>query len=61
MRDTLYQGCINPSLPVDVSTTGGEAKLFSGKHHSPGDGWTCPFRPRAAVADLCAKRTYTAG
>jgi FPC/CPF motif-containing protein YcgG len=56
-RDTLFQGTINPSLPTDSSTTGGEARVFSGRAHRDGDGWECPFRPRRSVVELCKKRT----
>lgn len=56
MRDTLYQGSINPSLPADASTTGGEARVYSGKKHTDGDGWVCPFSPRPAIVELCKKR-----
>jgi hypothetical protein len=48
-RDTLYQGSINPSLPTDANSTGGEARVYSGKKHTEGDGWKCPFHPRPAV------------
>jgi FPC/CPF motif-containing protein YcgG len=46
-RDTLYQGCPNPSLPAETDTSGGEARVYSGRLHVPGDGWVCPFKPRA--------------
>lgn len=42
-RDTLYQGSINPSLPVSGNTTGGEARVYSGKAHPAGEIWKCPF------------------
>lgn len=48
-RDTLYQGAINPSLPVATDTTGGEARVYSGKAHRDGDGWQCPFHARNEV------------
>ncbi len=51
MRDTLFQGSINPSLPSDSATTGGEARVYSGKEHRDGDGWVCPFKPRRAVLE----------
>jgi len=49
MRDTLFQGTINPALPTDSATTGGEARVYSGKAHHDGDGWQCPFRPRPSL------------
>lgn len=42
-RDTLYQGSINPSLPVSGNSTGGEARVYSGKAHPAGEIWKCPF------------------
>lgn len=46
-RDTLYQGSINPSLPESGNTTGGEARVYSGKAHPAGSPWKCPFhRPK---------------
>jgi FPC/CPF motif-containing protein YcgG len=57
-RDTLFQGSINPSLPTSTETTGGEARVYSGKAHRPGDGWVCPFQPRRAVmAKYLARRS----
>jgi len=56
MRDTLFQGSVNPSLPLDSNSTGGEARVYSGKAHRDGDGWVCPFRPRAKVVELCRDR-----
>lgn len=50
-RDELYQGSINPSLPTDSSTTGGEARVYSGKENTAASGWKCPFHTRAAVLD----------
>lgn len=49
MRDEIFQGTINPSLPTTTDTTGGEPRVYSGKLHKPGDGWVCPFVPRKAV------------
>ncbi len=51
MRDMLFQGKINPSLPKDSSTTGGESRVYSGKEHTDGDGWVCPFKPRKSVVE----------
>lgn len=48
-RDTLYQGGINPSLPQDSSTTGGESRVYSGKANPEGSGWKCPFHTRPEV------------
>lgn len=45
-RDTLFQGSPNPSLPVDGGTTGGEARVYSGKAHPVGSEFRCPFHPR---------------
>lgn len=45
-RDTRYQGNINPSLPADHRTTGGESRTYSGKKHPEGEAWKCPFHPR---------------
>ncbi|MBK7747870.1 MAG: YqcI/YcgG family protein [Candidatus Obscuribacter sp.] len=45
-RDTLFQGSPNPSLPVDGGTTGGEARVYSGKSHPTGSEFRCPFHPR---------------
>ncbi len=45
-RDTRYQGSINPSLPADHRTTGGESRTYSGKKHPEGAEWKCPFHPR---------------
>jgi uncharacterized protein len=45
-RDIRYQGSINPSLPADYKTTGGEARVYSGKKHPEGTHWKCPFHPR---------------
>lgn len=50
-RDTQYQGSINPSLPVDSSTIGGEARVYSGKENREGGGWKCPFHTRKAVLE----------
>jgi uncharacterized protein len=47
IRDTRYQGSINPSLPADYRTTGGESRVYSGKTHPEGEPWKCPFHPRA--------------
>lgn len=55
-RDTLFQGSINPSLPKSTDSTGGEARVYSGKEHRPGDGWVCPFRPRKAVLEAYRRR-----
>lgn len=48
-RDTLFQGTLNPSLPLDGSTTGGEAQVYSGKPHPAGSKYQCPFHPRPEV------------
>ncbi len=48
-RDTLFQGTLNPSLPLDGSTTGGEAQVYSGKAHPAGTVFRCPFHPRPEV------------
>jgi hypothetical protein len=45
-RDIRYQGNFNPSLPRDHRTTGGEARVYSGKEHREGEPWKCPFHPR---------------
>ncbi len=45
-RDTHYQGDINPSLPLDANSTGGESRVYSGKTHLDGDKWKCPFHAR---------------
>lgn len=50
-RDTLFQGERNPSLPADGSTTGGEARVYSGKAHPAGTQYHCPFHPRPEVQD----------
>ena len=50
-RDTLYQGGINPSLPTDGSTSGGEARVYSGKPNPEGTPWQCPFSTRKEVLD----------
>lgn len=48
-RDIEYQGSINPALPTDHTTTGGEARVYSGVAHKPGRPWKCPFHPRPDV------------
>lgn len=48
-RDIAYQGDTNPSIPTEEGTTGGEARVYSGKRHVEGDEWKCPFRPRPEV------------
>jgi uncharacterized protein len=48
-RDVFLQGEVNPSLPKDTDTSGGEARVYSGKKHVEGDGWKCPFKPRREV------------
>jgi hypothetical protein len=50
-RDVRYQGNINPSIPADVGTTGGEARVTSGMAHPAGEPWTCPFSPKPAVLE----------
>lgn len=55
-RDTLYQGSINPSLPVNADSTGGEAAVYSGKHNPPDGTWKCPFHTRQAVLDKAARK-----
>ena len=50
-RDTLYQGEINPSLPTDSSTSGGEARVYSGKNNPEGTDWSCPFHTRKEVLE----------
>lgn len=48
-RDIAYQGGINPSIPTQKGTTGGEARVYSGKEHREGEEWKCPFSPRPEV------------
>jgi len=51
-RDTRYQGGPNPSLPSDVTSTGGETGVYSGKKHVPGDPldpFQCPLKMRPGL------------
>lgn len=48
-NDTLFQGDVNPSLPHDGSTTGGEARVYSGKAHPPETEFKCPFHAKLEV------------
>lgn len=54
-RDVFLQGEVNPSLPKTSDTSGGEARVYSGKKHVAGDGWKCPFIPRPSVLQACAQ------
>jgi FPC/CPF motif-containing protein YcgG len=56
-RDVRYQGNFNPSLPADPNSSGGEANVYSGKHHASGDGWKCPFAPRPELLKPSDKKS----
>jgi FPC/CPF motif-containing protein YcgG len=60
-RDIKYQGDINPSLPADSSTTGGESRVYSGMTHRTGEPWQCPFHPKAEILAAEAARKTEAG
>lgn len=55
-RDIQYQGSINPSLPTDHTTTGGEARVYSGMAHRPNASWKCPFHPRPDLGTKSDKK-----
>lgn len=55
-RDMRYQGSINPSLPTDHTTTGGEARVYSGMTHRPGSAWKCPFHARPDIGTKPEKK-----
>lgn len=54
-RYARLAGRINPSVPVDVTSTQDETRVYSGVPHPEGEGWRCPLRVRPEVADPKAR------